>query len=131
MAQVTRKRVGELARGVFSVLIPHSEGLQAKAVLEEMRRVVPPTDFERQNYPANPEVRRYEKMVRFATISSVKAGWLLKNKGLWSVTDEGRAAYSGFSDPYEFIREAGRLYKQWKDQQPLEEPEAEDEDFAT
>jgi len=131
MAQVTRKRVGELARGVFTVLIPHSEGLAAKAVLERMWTVVPPTDFERQNYPANPEVRRYEKMVRFATISSVKAGWLSKNKGLWSLTEEGRGAYSKFGDPYEFIREAGRLYKQWKDQQPAEEPEAEDEEFAT
>ncbi|MBV8545688.1 MAG: restriction endonuclease [Acidobacteria bacterium] len=131
MAQVTRKRVGELARGVFTVLMTHSDGLAAKAVLEQMWAVVPPTDFERQNYPANPEVRRYEKMVRFATISSVKAGWLSKNKGLWSLTEEGRGAYSRFADPYEFIREAGRLYKQWKDQQPEEEPEAEDEEFAT
>jgi restriction system protein len=131
MADVTRKRVGELARGVFTVLMPHSEGLPAKAVLEQMWTVVPPTDFERQNYPANPEVRRYEKMVRFATISSVKAGWLSKNKGLWALTEEGRGAYSRFDDPYEFIREAGRLYKQWKDRQPAEEPETEDEEFAT
>jgi restriction system protein len=131
MAQVTRKRVGELARGVFTVLLPQPEGLPAKAVLERMWTEVPPTEFERQNYPANPEVRRYEKMVRFATISSVKAGWLSKNKGLWSLTEEGRSAHSRFADPYEFIREAGRLYKQWKDQQPAEEPEAEDEEFAT
>ncbi|HEY6138970.1 MAG TPA: restriction endonuclease [Thermoanaerobaculia bacterium] len=132
MAQVTRKRVGELARGVFTVLLPHAEGLQAKTVLERMWDVVPPTDFERQNYPANPEIRRYEKMVRFATISSVKAGWLIKNKGLWSVTEEGRAAYTRFKDPYEFIREAGRLYKQWKEQQPIGAgDEDEEQELAT
>lgn len=132
MAQVTRKRVGELARGVFTILLPQPEGMPAKAVLERMWTIVPPTEFERQNYPANPDIRRYEKMVRFATISSVKAGWLLKNKGLWTLSEEGRSAYAKFTDPYAFIREAGRLYKQWKDQQPSEEqPDAEDEDFAT
>jgi hypothetical protein len=25
--------------------------------------------------------------------SPVKAGWLVKNKGQWSLTDDGRAAY--------------------------------------
>ncbi|HEX7137875.1 MAG TPA: restriction endonuclease [Vicinamibacterales bacterium] len=118
MAEVTRKRVGELARGVFTVLISHPEGLPAKMVLERMWNTVPPTEFERQNYPGSPEVRRFEKMIRFATISSVKAGWLQKNRGLWSLTDEGRAAHARFQDPYEFIREAGRLYKKWKDAQP-------------
>ena len=118
MAEVTRKRVGELARGVFTVLLPHPEGLAARVVLERMWAAVPPTEFERQNYPANPDVRRYEKMVRFATISSVKAGWLQKNRGLWSLTDEGRTAHLRFQDPYEFIREAGRLYKKWKAEQP-------------
>jgi len=130
MADVTRKRVGELVRGVFEVLIPHAEGLPAKAVLKAAESVVPPTEFEKQDYPGSPGVRRFEKMVRFATIAPVKAGWLIKNKGLWTITDEGRAAYKRYPDPYQLTREAGRLYKQWKEQQPADVPEEEYPDEA-
>lgn len=130
MADVTRKRVGELVRGVFQVLMQHAEGLPAKVVLETMQAAVPPTEFERQEYPGRPGVRRYEKMVRFATIAPVKAGWLVKNKGLWSLTDEGRAAYEKFKDPYQMTREAGRLYRQWKEQQPSDAVEEEYETEA-
>ena len=129
MADVTRKRIGELVRGVFEVLIPHTEGLLAKRVLETLQSVVPPTDFEKQDYPGRPGTRRYEKTVRFATIAPVKAGWLVKNKGLWTITDEGRSAYKRYSDPYELTREAGRLYQQWKEQQPSDTPD--EEEYAT
>jgi restriction system protein len=130
MADVTRKRVGELVRGVFQILMQHPEGSPAKVVLETMQATVPPTEFERQEYPGRPGVRRYEKMVRFATIAPVKAGWLVKNKGLWSITDEGRAAYEKFKDPYQMTREAGRLYRQWKEQQPSDGVEEEYETEA-
>jgi restriction system protein len=51
----------------------------------------------------------------------VKAGWLVKDKGLWSVTDEGRAAFDKFLDPLEFAQQAARLYRQWRSEQPDEE----------
>src|SRR5947209_6552450 len=110
MAEISRKRVGELLRGVFQILLPLPEGLQASAVLERLQAVCPPTEFEKSMYPKNPDVRRYEKIVRFSTIAPVKAGWLAKDKGLWSLTDEGRAAYKKYSDPENFAGEARRLY---------------------
>src|SRR5687768_9876444 len=99
MPEVTRSRVGELIRGAFEVLMPHAEGLPAKVVLERMQSVVSPTEFEQQDYPGRPGVRRFEKMVRFATIAPVKAGWLSKDKGLWTITDAGRTAYKKYPDP--------------------------------
>jgi hypothetical protein len=36
------------------------------------------TAFENEDYPSQPEVRRYPKMLRFATITAVKTGWLIK-----------------------------------------------------
>lgn len=39
----------------------------------------------------------------------MQAGWLVKENGRWSVTDDGRAAYARFVDPAEFMREASRL----------------------
>ena len=134
MPEITRKRSGELVRGVFQILLEQPDGLPAKDVLHRLERVVPPTPFELSNYPNRPTVRRYEKIVRFSTIGAVKAGWLIKNKGAWSLTDEGRAAYRKFTDPEGFYREAGRLYREWKADQPLDEAaehEVESEQAAT
>ncbi|GAB4240824.1 MAG: hypothetical protein OHK0028_19060 [Deltaproteobacteria bacterium] len=120
MPESTRRRSGELVRGVFKILAESSEGLPAKVVLERLVDIVPPTDFEKSTYPRQPNVRRYEKIVRFSTISAVKAGWLVKDRGLWTLTEAGRTAYSEFPDPELFFREASRLYQQWAAEQPAE-----------
>lgn len=118
MAETGRQRQGELVRGVFAILHDQPDGMAASAVLRAVEQRVPPTEFEKSTYPNNPTVRRYEKIVRFSTIGPVKAGWLVKENGRWSVTDEGRAAYARFVDPAEFMREASRLYRVWRKQQP-------------
>lgn len=113
---------------MFQVLRDQPEGLPAAQVLAEVERWVPPTPFEDAAYPNNPTVRRYPKIIRFTTIASVKAGWLVKENGRWSLTDEGRAAYEEFSDPEAFMRESVRHYRAWKRQQPQDEAgEAEDD----
>jgi restriction system protein len=125
MAEVTIRRYGELIRGVFALLIDKPDGLPVQQVLREVELTVPPTPFEQANYPNRPTVRRYGRQVRFASISSVKAGWLVKSNRQWSLTDEGRAAYATFTDPEAFQREADRLYYAWKkgqlEQEPIEE----------
>ena len=118
MAEITRKRQGKLLRGVFEVLRDKPDGLPASQVLKLVEERVPPTPFEQSTYPNRPNVRRYGKIVRFATIASVKAGWLVKNKGHWSLTEEGRAAYAAFPDPEALLRESNRLYRAWKQEQP-------------
>jgi restriction system protein len=127
MAEITRKRVGELQRGVFKILLDYPDGLPANEVLERLESVVPPTDFEKSDYPKHPGVRRYEHIVRFATIAPVKAGWLIKSKGRWILTGEGKKAYETFQDPEKFVKEGGRLYKQWAESRPDTVSEVEEE----
>jgi restriction system protein len=127
MSNISRHTVGELQRGVFKILSDHPEGLPAKDVIGRMPQIVPPTDFEKGDYPKHPGIQRYGKMIRFATIGPVKAGWLIKEKGKWYLTEEGIKAYSRFQDPEEFRRENSRLYHQWLDKQPKETAEAADE----
>ena len=127
MAETTKKRVGELQRGVFKILIDNPDGLPANEVLGRLEKLIPPTDFEKTDYPNRPGVRRFEKTVRFATIAPVKAGWMVKSKGQWTVTDEGKKAYQQFTDPLQFRKEAGRLYHVWKDKQPDASPDVEEE----
>jgi len=82
-------------------------------VLKKVEERVPPTAYEQADWPKE-GVRRFEKTVRFATIGPVKAGWLVKNKGHWSLTDDGRAAYAAFPDPEALQREWYQLYQAWK-----------------
>jgi restriction system protein len=128
VAEITRRRSGELVRGVFQILLEQPDALRAKDVLRRLEELVPPTNFEASTYPNRPNVRRYEKIVRFSTITAVKAGWLTKNKGSWSLTDEGRAAFHKFADPEAFNREARRLYREWKADQPVDDTGDAEED---
>ncbi len=122
MAEVTIRRYGELTRGVFALLMDEPEGLPVSQLLAELEERVPPTPFEQETYPKHPTHRRYPRHVRFASISAVKAGWLVKNNAVWSLTEEGRVAYESFTDPEAFQREADRLYYVWKKGQPEPEP---------
>lgn len=55
-----------------------------------------------------------EKIVRFATVDCVKAGWLVKDKGIWSITGEGRAVHAELTDPEVFYKRACKLCADWK-----------------
>jgi restriction system protein len=118
MAEITGKRIGELQRGVFKILLDRPDGLLAKEVIQLMETVVPPTDFEKKDYPNNPGVQRFGKMVRFSTIAPVKAGWLIKDKGRWYLTQEGKQAFKSYPEPNEFRNAADVLYDQWFQSRP-------------
>ena len=125
MAHITAQRTGFLLRNAFEIIMSHGGEMRAKDVLAKLVERVPPTEFEASENASGG--RRYEGIVRFASVDTTKAGWMLKTKGMWSVTDMGRKAYGQFTDPAEFYREANRLYRVWKDSQPEQEPVKGDE----
>lgn len=116
MPEVTRKRTGELLRVLFEILKSNPEGLQAKDALKQLEIRVGLTDHERGYYPNG--ARRFEKIVRFGTVDCVKAEWLVKNKGRWTITQAGWEAYQKFSDPEAFYARAAKLYREWRASQP-------------
>lgn len=125
MVETGFQRRGELVRGVFEILQKHPDGLAPKKIYELLERRVPPTPYELSKYPKHPGVRRYENIVRFSTIRHVKAGWLIKGKSAWSLTDDGLDALRDFPVPEAFDREVARIYPDWKKAQDDEEVEAE------
>jgi len=131
MADITPRRKGELVRGVFQILLTQQDGLPAKDVLKRIEQVVPPNPFEDSDYPNRPGVRRYERIIRFSTIPAVKAEWLIKDKGQWTLTEDGRRAFEKFTDPEQFLRESVRLYRLWAREQPKSGDEEEDESPQT
>jgi restriction system protein len=130
MPEMTRERQGQIVRAVFSVLVDQPEGLQVQQVTDEVKARLPLTEFELGSYPNLPGVR-FDRLIRFATISPVKAGWLIKNKGIWTITDDGRQALEDFPDPAEFGKEAAKLYRAWKKAQPAANLDGDNEDDLT
>jgi restriction system protein len=120
MAEITRRRTGELLRELFNILIPTPDGLRAREALQMLSERVTLTPYEADTYESGG--RRFDKIVRFATVDCVKAGWLVKDKGIWSITDEGRKVHAELSDPEDFYRQAVRLYNAWRAAQPDAEP---------
>jgi restriction system protein len=121
MAEITAQRQGEMIQTLFRILETEPEGLQAKDAIERVGQQLELTDFETSTFPKNPDIVRFPKILRFSTIGPVKAGWLRKKGGIWTLTEEGKAALDQFPDPEALFRESGRLYKQWKASQPDEE----------
>jgi restriction system protein len=126
MAEITARRQGEIIQSLFRILEAEPEGLQAKDAIARVEDTLELTEFERSTFPKNPELVRFPKILRFATINSVKAGWLRKKSGIWVLTDEGKAALDAFPDPEALFKESRRLYKQWKASQPDDEAPAEE-----
>lgn len=119
-----KRRTGELLRTLLEILRDQPDGMQAKDALAKLVSKVKLTEYESGNFESGG--RRFEKIVRFATVGLVKAGWLTKTKGIWGVTQAGLKALDQFKDAVAFFQEADRLYKHWKKAQPesfTEEPE--------
>lgn len=127
MPEITRRRTGEMLRALFALLIPVPEGMQAREALAALEKRMTLSDYEAGSYASGG--KRFDKIVRFATVDLVKAGWLYKEKGRWTVTSEGQKAFREFVDPEAFYKEAVRLYRQWKATQ-VEELEQADEESA-
>lgn len=125
MADVTQRRTGEFLRKVFEILIAHPEGVRARDVIAKIAASVKLTPYEESEYESGG--KRYDKIIRFATVDCVKAGWMVKNKGTWSVTEEGKKAYAAYTDPEDFAKKALALYNLWKKTQPPTDPDLPDD----
>lgn len=123
MAQISRRRTGELLRKLFEFLLKHPEGLPAGEALKLLADSTTLSEYEAGTYEAGG--RRFETIIRYATVDCVKAGWMVKAHGRWTVTDLGRAALKTYTDPEAFYRRAVQLYNEWKKAAELEEEDEE------
>jgi restriction system protein len=116
VAQISQQRTGVLMQTLFRLLEKAPDGLKASEAMARLIAAVEMTPYEAGEYESGG--RRFEKIVRFATVDSVKAGWMIKHKGVWSVTEAGLEALRQYPDPGVFQREAVKRYNAWRKAQP-------------
>ena len=92
MPAKTRRRTGQVLKLLFEILVKYPEGLQTDEAFAKMRNSSLLTDYEKAMYETGSS--RFEKIVHFASVDCVKAGWLAKYRGRWVVTKSGQIAYA-------------------------------------
>ena len=113
MSEIARRRIGEFLRIVFVRLWHESAGLPVGEIMAHIPEATQLSEFERDISPAS-HMPRYEKAIRLATSPYVKAGWLVKGKGRWLLTEDGKRACRGFSSADAFYQEAARTLDEWR-----------------
>jgi restriction system protein len=119
MTEIAPQRVGEFLRIVFVRLWQESTGLPVRDVLTYIPEATPLSDFEMGFYPST-HTPRYERVVRLAATPYIRAGWLVKSKDRWVLTEDGKRACRSFSTADAFYQEAGRIHNEWRETRSLQ-----------
>lgn len=82
------------------------QAIETKAHLDDWARVV----YDNGN-------TRWRSIFAFASVGLVKGGYVTKSRGVWAITDEGRAVANAPYDGPAFMVEVNRRYQAWKGSQ--------------
>lgn len=127
MPNITVARTGELLQALFRILQKYPDGLRARDALQTLRDKMKLTPYEAGTYKSG--APRFDKIVRWATVDCVKAGWMIKEEGRWYLTPVGIDALKKYPAPAEFYGEAMALYRKWKKLQPQPEDAVPEEEI--
>lgn len=114
---ITRERTGLLLQELLKVLWAFADGLRAEKATEIVASRIQLTEHEKGEYDNGG--RRFDKILMLCTMDAVKAGWMTKNDGIWSLTAKGITALKRYPEPDQFYREVSRLYRQWRSKREL------------
>lgn len=117
---------GLAAKVIFAALqILKEKGGEApgRTVLAEVGKRVPLDDWARETYEKSGYIR-WHSILHFFSIDCIKAGYLVKKKGVWYLTPEGEHALK--LGDVGLLNAATAAYRKWRDEnQPAESKEEE------
>lgn len=111
----------------FKILKEAGGHLPGKKVIDKIKETVKLTDWELEQYEKTGYIR-WQSILHFYTIDCIKAGFLIKKKGVWYLTEEGEKAME--LGQVELLRKASSEYRKWaaerKKDAPVDEAEIAD-----
>jgi restriction system protein len=127
MAQKLSRSRELAAKVIFAALqILKEKGGEApgRDVIAEVERRVPLDDWAKATYEKSGYVR-WQSILHFFSIDCIKAGYLIKKKGVWYLTAEGEGALK--LGEVGLLNAAMAAYRRWRDEnQPIETKEDQD-----
>ncbi len=117
----SRKLIAAMDLAALTALSNAPNGvLSRQQLMQAIEAGTPLDDWAREIYPQNGNVR-WRSIFGFSSVGLVKAGYLTKEGGQWSITEEGRKAIQPPFEPGAFLAEVRRRYAAWKTSQLLSE----------
>ncbi len=115
----TRELATKLMYAALSTLRDHGKEMPGRDLLREVEKQVDLSDWAKARFEKTGYVR-WESVLHFFSIDCVKAGYLVKKKGVWYLTPEGEEALK--LGPEKLLENATAAYRKWRAEQP-ESPE--------
>jgi restriction system protein len=93
----------------FKILNENGGEMTKQALMEKMRSTLQFTEWEMQATKSGGI--RWENIFEFASVDCTKSGFIIKNKGVWFLTDEGKKALKLGAEKLK--DEVNKRYKKW------------------
>lgn len=111
------KLIADMHRAALTALSESPNGQLRKAeLLRQVESRVVLDEWARAAYEGTGAIR-WQSIFAFASVGLVKGGYVIKSKGVWTITDEGRAVVAQAFDGPAFLAEVNRRYEVWKSSQ--------------
>ncbi|MBL8279609.1 MAG: restriction endonuclease [Pelomonas sp.] len=87
--------------------------LKASALKQAIEAAVPLDEWARETYASTGHTR-WRSILAFSSVGMVKAGYVSKERGYWTLLPEGRTVLARPFDPRAYLAELDRRYEIWK-----------------
>lgn len=112
MAKVDKDRIGLFLKTALQVLQENGGQLPSREVMRQSEAKLDLTEYEKSRFEKSGYIR-WESILHFYSICLTKAGWILKKKGVWYITPDGKEASS--LQAKELINAVKKKYREWKE----------------
>ena len=107
----TRELASKVMFAALSILKENDGEMPMREVLKAVEKRVNLDDWARNRYEKTGNIR-WKSVLQFYSIDYVKAGYLVKKKGVWYLTPEGYDALK--RGPVGLLESAEKAYREWK-----------------
>lgn len=97
----------------FKVLQKAGGSLPGRDVMTEVERRIELSNWDKERYKKTGYIR-WQSTLHFYTIDAIKAGFMQKKKGVWTLTSEGEDALK--LGPVGLLNKATELYRKWAEE---------------
>jgi restriction system protein len=87
--------------------------LKASALKQAIEATVPLDDWARETYASTGHTR-WRSILAFSSVGMVKAGYVSKERGIWTLLPGGRAVLAQGIEPKAYLAELDQRYRAWK-----------------
>jgi len=120
----TRQLAAKVIFEAFKILKDAGGEMRGKEVMENIQKNINFNEWESEVYKKSGYIR-WQSILHFFTIDCIKAGFLRKNKGVWTLTKEGEETMK--LGPVDLLDKATELYWKWADSAEKLKDENQDE----